>query len=405
MRYLTEDLPGIGGAIKATVDDFVVEELPLYEPCGEGEHVYFQIEKRGVTTFEAVRRVAKALRVQPRNVGYAGMKDAKAVTRQVLSVSGVSEEQVLGMDLPALDVKWAKRHRNKLKLGHLKGNRFCIRVSGVGESSMGIAREVIDVLARRGVPNYFGEQRFGAKGDTHVPGLAMLRGDVEAAVRAFVGGPSPNETPRLQEARSLFDQARLEDALRAFPPMFRHEQRAIHVLMQTDMDWRAAFRAIPRELRRLFLSAYQSHLFNQIVEERIEHLDELWLGDLAYKHVNGACFLVEDVEAQRPRLEAFEISPSGPLYGRKLKFAEGRQGDVECEVLARAGLTLDDFKGPLAKAMRGARRPMRFPLRDATVEFDDGLVLSFSLPKGCYATTVLAEVMKAGPSPSRPAQE
>ena len=395
MHYLTQDLPGIGGVIRETLEDFVVEEVPMYEPCGEGAHVYCQIEKRNLTTFDAVRLVANQLRVRPHDIGYAGMKDAKAVTRQVLSVPGVTEAQAQAVSAPTLSIRWAKRHRNKLKLGHLRGNRFEIRVRNVEQSAADTAQEVLEILGRRGVPNYFGEQRFGSKGETHLPGREMVRGDIEAAVRAFLGQPSPRETVRLQEARSLFDQGRLSDAQRAFPPAFRNERRTLQALIDTHSDWPAAFRSIPRELRRLFVTAYQSHLFNQIADRRIEQLDELWQGDLAYKHVNGACFVVEDVEAERPRLEAFEISPSGPLYGHKLKFAEGKPGEIEREVLAAEGITLEAFKSRVAQSLRGARRPLRFPISDVSVGFDQGLLLSFFLPKGCYATTVLREVMKA----------
>ena len=304
MRYLTQHIAGIGGRIRERHEDFVVEEVPLYEPCGEGEHVYCQIEKRGIPTFEAVRLVAKQLGVRPRDVGYAGMKDAKAVTRQVLSVAGASEDAAMRIETGAVRVVWAKRHRNKLKLGHLKGNRFVIRVRDVDESAARTARQVMDVLSRRGAPNYFGEQRFGSKGDTHLPGREMLRGDVEAAVRAWLGGASASESPRLQEARALFDQARYEEALNAFPPSFRAETRALRVLIDTDNDWRAAYRSIPRELKRLFVSAYQSHLFNQLVDARIDELDKLWEGDLAFIHAKGAAFIVEDASAEQPRSDA-----------------------------------------------------------------------------------------------------
>ena len=396
MRYLTHDLLGIGGRLKERYEDFVVDEVPLYEPCGEGEHVYFEIEKRGLPAFEAVRMVAKGLGVRPRDVGYAGMKDAKAVTRQVLSVAGVAEADVQRLDSDALHVRWVKRHRNKLKLGHLKGNRFAIRVRGVDESALERARSVMSFLERIGAPNYFGEQRFGSKGETHLPGRLLLLGDVEGAIRNWIGRPSPNEGERLQRARALFDEGDYREALDTFPPMFRAEARALRVLIETDGDWRAAFRSVPRDHTRLFISAYQSHLFNRLVEARIDGLDQLWAGDLAYKHDNGAAFIVEDAAAEQPRCDVFEISPSGPLYGGKLKFAEGKQGERERELLGEEGLTIEDFKSRMAQGLRGARRPLRFPVSDVDVSYDDGVVLSFFLPKGCYATTVLDEVMKVG---------
>jgi tRNA pseudouridine13 synthase len=148
-RYLTEDLPGIGGVIKERVEDFLVEELPLYAPSGEGEHTFFEIRKVGISTFQAVRTIAQALGVPPNAIGYAGLKDAQAITCQVLSVHNVPPEAVTALDLPKLRVMWAERHRNKLKVGHLRGNRFTIRVREVDETVLPACQSVLDVLAQR----------------------------------------------------------------------------------------------------------------------------------------------------------------------------------------------------------------------------------------------------------------
>src|SRR6476661_3727778 len=128
LPYLTRDFPGVGGAIKQRAEDFFVQEVPLYEPSGQGEHVYVEIQKVGLTTFEAITRISKALNVSPRGIGYAGMKDAQAVTVQTLSIFGTTPEDVMKLQLPGITVRWAIRHGNKLRLGHLKGNRFAIRM-------------------------------------------------------------------------------------------------------------------------------------------------------------------------------------------------------------------------------------------------------------------------------------
>ena len=163
--FLTADLPGTGGIMKETPEDFLVAEIPLYLPCGEGEHTFAEIEKRGITTFEALRRVAKALDVAERDLGYAGMKDARGVTRQTFSIPRVAPERVLALELPGIRVLSAVLHKNKLKLGHLRGNRFSLRLREVATDAEAKASAVLAVLARRGVPNYFGEQRFGRRGD------------------------------------------------------------------------------------------------------------------------------------------------------------------------------------------------------------------------------------------------
>src|SRR4051812_5911425 len=158
LPYLTRDFPGVGGQIKQRAEDFFVQEVPLYEPSGDGEHVYVEIQKVGLTTFEAVRRIGDALRVPTREIGYAGMKDARAVTRQVLSIRGASDEAVANLKLPNLQILWAMRHGNKLRLGHLSGNRFAIKIRNVEPTSVVKLRPVLDVLEKRGMPNYFGEQ-------------------------------------------------------------------------------------------------------------------------------------------------------------------------------------------------------------------------------------------------------
>ena len=168
--YLTSHIPGIGGTIKESPDDFLVEEIPSYLPCGSGEHCYLTIEKRGITTLEAIRRIAAALKFPERDIGYAGMKDAVGVTRQTISVQRITPEKAMELRLEGVRVVSAGRHTNKLKLGHLKGNRFRITVRGVSEGSEMVIGSVLEILQNRGVPNYFGLQRYGVQeiGRAHV---------------------------------------------------------------------------------------------------------------------------------------------------------------------------------------------------------------------------------------------
>ncbi len=392
-RYLTADLPGIGGHIKERPEDFRVEEIPLYRPGGVGEHTYFEIEKVGLSTFEAVRRVARALGMRPRDVGYAGLKDAQAVTRQTLSVHGVPPGQVLALNLPHIEVLWAERHTNKLKVGHLRGNRFTIRVRGVGQEALEPCRAVLEVLARRGVPNYFGEQRFGMRGNSHLLGRAIVRQDWVELTATLLGRPHPGESEEAQAARRAFDEGDWPRALELFPHNLNNERRALAALIHSGGDHERAYLGLPKEVRRFFVSAYQSHLFNRVLDARLETLDRVFAGDLAYKHDSGASFRVEDPAVEQPRADRFEISPSGPIYGYKLLMASGEQGQLEQRILDEEALTLDDFRVRGLK-LRGGRRPLRFPVWEPQVWYDEGVVLDFALPKGCYATTVLGEVMK-----------
>ena len=395
-RLLTADLPGIGGQIKAEFDDFRVEEIPLYAPCGTGEHTYFEIEKSGLSTFGAINEIARALHVKPQQIGYAGQKDARAVTRQTLSVMHIPPRRVIDLDLPNICILWAKQHTNKLRIGHLAGNRFTIRVRDVPQSALAPSRAILDVLERRGVPNYFGSQRFGQRGDTHELGRAIVRDDVDGLLRAFLGSPHSNETPAVQEARRLYDAGELAGALNIWPPRFRDERRALETLLKGSGDdiCRRAARSIPKRVRTFFVSAYQAYLFNLVMDARLETLDQLTAGDVATKHDSGGSFLVEDPLVEGPRADRFEISPSGPIYGYRTLLAEGEQGRLERQILADENMTLEEFKTVPGMKLKGARRPLRFPMQEADCWYDDGVVITFTLPSGSYATNVLAEITK-----------
>ncbi|NLE77520.1 MAG: tRNA pseudouridine(13) synthase TruD, partial [Chloroflexi bacterium] len=283
---------------------------------------------------------------------------------------------------------------NKLKLGHLRGNRFRIRVREVLPEALPACRATLQALQARGLPNRFGEQRFGQRSDTHLLGRLALVGDPEALVRHFLGGPSEAESPTVQEARRRFEANQWVEALAAFPGAMSDERAALEALIRSSGDFRQAAGRIPKRLRRFFVSAYQSYLFNAVLEHRMPDLDRLQVGDLAMKHENGAVFLVQDAVVEQPRADRQEISPSGPLFGHKMTLPEGEPGHLEQAVLAAEGLTLDAFRIGEGLAPKGARRALRVPLQDVAAAWDGGIVLEFSLPPGSYATVLLGEVMK-----------
>jgi tRNA pseudouridine13 synthase len=398
-RYLTEDLPGIGGVIKEHIEDFVVEELPLYAPAGAGEHTFFEIQKAGLSTFQAVRDLARALGVPQNQIGYAGLKDAQAITRQVLSVQGVPPEAVTALNLPNIRILWAERHRNKLQIGHLRGNRFTIRIRGVEQSALPACQAILDMLARRGVPNRYGPQRFGQRGDSARLGHAVARKDAQGFIRSFLGGPHPHETERLQAARQRFEAGQWQEALDLLPANMADERRALQVLIRTQGDTRQAYATVPKRLKMFLLSAYQSALFNRVLEARLQTLDRVCAGDLAMIHPGRSIFRVEDEAAEQPRASRFEISPTGPIFGFKMMQASGQQGELEASILAAEGLTLEDWRIGEGIKARGERRALRFQVHTPELWYEDGLMLRFWLPKGCYATIVLAELMKTPLAP------
>ncbi|PLY00964.1 MAG: tRNA pseudouridine(13) synthase TruD [Desulfuromonas sp.] len=399
MRWLTEDLPGTGGRYKETPEDFQVEEIPLYPCSGSGEHLYLWVEKAGITTRNLLAQLARGLRIKEREIGYAGLKDARALTRQMVSVSGVTPEQVKQLELEKAQILAINRHGNKLRLGHLAGNRFTIRLRDTHPEAAEQATAILNRLQQQGVPNLFGEQRYGILGNSARLGRLLLQHNYGEFCRELLGDPGQIRNPAWQAAAICFRAGDLEGALAQLPGRMRDERRMVHQLLAGKPESRAVL-DLPRNLLRLFLSAAQSELFDLLLRERLPHLGLLEDGDVAIKHANGACFRVTAAAEEQPRADAFEISPTAPLYGKKVMRSEGEPGEREMEMLKKSGIELEDWEPGPGLAMPGERRALRVPLADTqlpTVE-DGNLTLSFILPKGSYATSVLDEVMKCANS-------
>lgn len=341
LPFLTAQLPGCGGRVKARPEDFVVEELPAYEPAGSGEHLYLWVEKRGITTRELVRRAGHALGLRARQIGYAGRKDAQAVTRQWISLHTPHDTGLAALESPTVRVLNVMRHGNKLRLGHLRGNRFRILLRGARPPAR--FGTLVEALTASGFPNYFGPQRFGADGSNAAEGALLLR----------EGGFARGDP----------------------------------------------------EHARFLTNAYQSALFNLLVARRLRALgglDGMLEGDLAVFRESGSFFPVtaEELDAAQARAAAGEISASAPLFGHKVPLAEGVPGEWERELLAAEGMALEDFRGASKRrSLKGERRPVRaFPGEPAWRSLDDDgepcLELVFSLRPGIYATSLLREITK-----------
>lgn len=343
LPYLTKDLPGIGGRLRATPEDFQVEEIPAYEPCGEGDHVYAWVEKRGMTTAFLLRELATALDIKDSDIGAAGMKDRHAVTRQMLSLpSPVTPEAVMALEIEGAKILSAVRHGNKLRTGHLRGNRFVLRICDLDCPAPEAAERASKIFERLaavpGAPNWFGAQRFGRAGDNADVGRALVRGE----------------------------------KTKGRPPRGRQ--------------------------RRLFISAYQSKLFNEILAARLN--DDLFStvveSDVLQKRDSGGVFLAAELETEQQRFDQAELALTGPMFGHKMKTpspgsAAALREDV---ILSREELTLDSFSH-LRKLANGARRAMSILLEDVAVEpLEDAIEVRFSLPSGSYATAILREVIK-----------
>jgi len=395
--YLSADLPGIGGSIKDDPEDFIVEEIPAYQPCGRGEHLYVQVEKRGLGTLAMIQQLARASGIRERNFGYAGLKDARAVCRQTISIHTADDSCLAALNnVDGVTVLGSARHGNKLRLGHLRGNRFIIRLRNVDANAVARLKALAQLLQSRGVPNYFGSQRYGIMGNNHLIGAAMLQRDFTRAIALFMGDARLINNERWRLAVNAFRDGDLNGALAAFPGRFRDERRVIHLLL-AGKSAEQAFTALPRKLLKLYLSAWQSWLFDRQVAARIATLDTLLKGDIAMIHASGACFRVEDPAAEQPRADQLEISPTGLMAGRKAMYADTA---VERELIAAEHIDDAAFNSFSAIKLQASRRPLRVAVTQLDWRVDGAnAILSFTLPAGSYATSVLREITKNGASP------
>jgi tRNA pseudouridine13 synthase len=331
---------------KERPEDFVVEELPAYEASGEGAHVFVRFTKTGLTTLDAMRTLARALGCDPREAGFAGMKDKQAVTTQTLSLqtprgttSADLAARASALRLEGIAVHDARPHNHKIKPGHLAGNRFAITLRGLAADSLDEAVSALTRIASEGVPNAFGAQRFGRTGDNVQRALAWLRD----------GAPPPRDA----------------------------------------------------RLQRLLWSSVQSAIFNAVLEARV--LDGTWTiplqGDLLKLRSSGGIFSCTDPDADRPRAAAGEVSPTGPMVGTGMRWPEAAPLALESR-LTEATLGNGFDLSRTRRLGEGTRRALRMWVQDLRWEAGNDVPghapdccrVYFVLPKGGYATTVLGAV-------------
>jgi tRNA pseudouridine13 synthase len=320
-------LPGIG----PTPEDFVVDEIPLYPPSGEGEHTFLRVEKR-LRNSEGVRReLARLAGVRPAEVGYAGRKDRVAIARQWFSVPRLDPGRALALEGEGIRVLEAVRHPHKLRTGQLRGNRFELTLRDLSEP--GRMAPALAEMVSRGMSNRFGSQRFGSDAGNAARARALLEGAPVTGNRSQV---------------------------------------------------------------RFLFSALQAEVFNAVLAARPLPFDRLETGDVAWLHASGASFLVEDAEREAPRAAAFEISPTGPIFGSRMLEPRAAPQERERAVYQSLGLpSRETLRLPRGIRLRGARRPLRVRPGAASSEFlGDGVVrLSFTLPPGSYATVLVEELL------------
>jgi tRNA pseudouridine13 synthase len=324
--------PSYSGAIRTLPEDFQVEEIPAYLPGGEGEHLFLLIEKISLTTEEVIHELASQLGVPRNSIGSAGLKDRRSISRQWLSLPAEAEKRLAGFQKQGIRILDARRHCNKLRTGHLRGNRFRILVRGLDPSCRLEMERRLSELVRRGFPHYFGPQRFGRNFNNLHQGLAVMNGKL-----------------KLRDGRKV----------------------------------------------RFVLSTVQSWLFNRVLAARLERgwFGRALAGDLlAFE--TGRFFPCTEPDKDQSRVDRLEVHPTGPLFGPEMIPPQGEPFLLETATLESSGLSPEVFER-FARFTRGGRRPLRVVPKDVCLEqAAEGFWFCFFLPAGAYATSLLRELIE-----------
>lgn len=427
---------GIGGTIKYTYEDFIVEEIseddticPISDKPefveGSGDYTWFVLVKKGLDTLSAIRKVARHFRISSKLFSAAGLKDARAVTAQLVCVEGLSPNELLSFNEERGKVKILAAFKRPYKLlpGMLYGNHFIVTIRGieltVNEINKRISKILDEIREAGGVPAYYGYQRFGTiRPITHIVGRYVVRREFEKAILTLLTEIFPHESERAKKARKyLKDTMDFKGALELFPKTLHHERAVLYYLIKHPNDFFGAFRALPLTIRRLFIGAFQAYLFNRVLSERIKSgvpIDRAVVGDIVavllrrgYSiRVKGVFRANEsNVEKLNEFIERGDAALALNIFGYDTVLCEGVPGEIERKVLRNEGVSIKDFRvkhmpevssrGTLRMA---SFRPENFKITDiSSDEFIKSKLkigLEFTLRKGLYATVFLRELMK-----------
>ena len=397
---------GIGGLLRGEAEDFIVEEVPAGPWKDTGQYLILRLTKRNWEQQRLVKEMAKALGISHRRISWAGTKDRNAVTSQYISIQGLEPAAVERITLPDVRLEPVGRSDHPISLGELTGNRFTIRIRDCDPSGLAERIEEVARVAGSGFPNYVGIQRFGViRPVTHLVGERILRGDLEGAVLTYLGATFPKEPPGVREAREDFLKDRdVKAAIRQFPVRLTFERAMLHHLDGHPGDYPGALKALPPRLLSMFVSAFQSFLFNTLLSRRCGQgipLGEPAPGDrllfpdgkedrVTRENLKAA---VLQVARGRARVGLF-VPGSGPIPG------PGQDGDPAWALLEALGISSDNFTFAsrlVSAAYSGMTRPVALTTEITRHLEGNDLVLGFFLGPGQYATTVCREFMKADP--------
>jgi len=419
----TTTTKGIGGTLRQQIDDFIVTEITNREEGDSGKQLVLELTKRNWDMHHVIRDLSRKFGISQKRIGFAGTKDKRAITTQKISIYNMTPQAVDDIYLKDVELKVIGRSNRPVKLGDLTGNMFKITVRdidpGENELQTRLQETTGEILQTGGVPNFFGIQRFGAiRPITHLVGEAIVRGEPKEAALAYIARSFPDESEENKHVRDhVFNTRDYAWGLDQYPLNLRYERSMMHHLVNDPDDFTGAFGILSKSIRMLFVHAYQSYLFNRILCERVKEdmpLSSVVEGDIVcFKNKNGLpdTSKTEKVTSQNLNgmnnlLRRRRAFVTAPLIGHSTEWASGQQGEIEHRIFEKSGVPIEGFKVPLMPelASKGLRREMLLHVQPGYTVSGDELnpgktkaVLEFSLPKGCYATTLLREYMKVDP--------
>ncbi|MFW6305280.1 MAG: tRNA pseudouridine(13) synthase TruD [Candidatus Saliniplasma sp.] len=411
------DTPGVGGKIKVYPEDFYVCEEIQLPYLKDGEYTIAKVWSRNWETNRLVLKLAKELGISRDDIAFSGTKDKRAVTIQWMSFK-TEPDRVKDIDISDVKINDIRKSHRTLHLGMHKGNDFKIIIRDMrveSEKAVELAnRTGGTIIEEGGFPNWFGIQRFGAlRPITHEVGRYIVKGDYEKAVKTYIANPIEGENEECKKARSYLERTwDHEGALDIYPQNLHFERSIIKYLKNNPEDYISSLKKLPRNLRMMFVHAYQSYLFNRMVSKRLKEgypLNDALVGDVllpadrsGLPNKNTKVEVSEkNIDKASKMVRAGKAYVSGPLIGCHTEFSGGIQGEFEKKLMEEESLEKEDFVIPKLTSLSstGTRREMFSKVKDLKWNPDrGGLKLEFSLNKGCYATTLLREFMKLPPS-------
>ena len=417
MLYYLTGGAGTGGRIKAAPEDFVVTEVSSRpEPADNGRFTIATVTARNWETNRMIRLMSRQLGISRDRIGFAGTKDKRAVTTQLMSFLGSPD--ILGrLSLKDISISDVYTSNRGLKLGDLSGNDFRIRVSGCDMPEAEIEDSVSSVAAEIGAvggfPNYYGVQRFGiVRPITHLVGEHLVRGDIEGAVRCYVCDPATNAS-KDDSAFGMREKLAAADdwgpLVGEIPEAMSFEKTMVMHMVDRPGDWVGAIAEMPVNLQMMFVHAYQSYLFNIMLSRRIAAgmpINRPAMGDIVIPlDPDGIPMHERPVRATEANIDLVDRQVrlgrafvTGCLFGSASEFVDGEMGEIERKVVEEQGLEPDNFIIPGLPhcSSEGGRREILCPVRDLSYEVSgNSYSLKFFLPKGNYATCLMREFMKS----------